>query len=202
MTGDRSFGRPPLPKWNRSTERCRMKRRWLLSMITGTALGCFVPTLTPGVAGCYEVEAPRWSPHLRPYPSALPRLIMLDSVFAADYQSNELATTSRRGWPLSDSVRITWSNEHSDWLLLPGDTIAVPRGGPSFHRLSNDSIVVAMNGAFGGFVALLASDGGGFRGLAYHRDERTFRQYSMPIALRRTTCPQAWTHEDRGRGAT
>ena len=49
-------------------------------MITGTALGSLVPTLTPGVAGCYGVEAPRWSPHLRPYPSTLPRLIMLDSV--------------------------------------------------------------------------------------------------------------------------
>ena len=48
-------------------------------------------------------------------------------------------------------MRITWSYEHSDWLLLPEGTIAVPRGGPAFHRLPNDSIVVAMNGALAAF---------------------------------------------------
>ena len=180
-----------------------MKHQWLYAVICGGSLSCLVPAVTPGVVGCYELTAPKWSPHLRPYPSALPQVIALDSVFSTGYWSGAEPTASRWGWPHNDSLRITWSNEHSDWLLLPGDTIAVPRDGPPFHRLPPDSIVVRMTGRFGGFNALLAADGsGGFRGLAFHRDERTFRQYSMPLAMHRTSCPPTWTLGAKRTGAT
>lgn len=176
----------------------RMNHRLLFVIACGVTLGCLVPTLTPGAVGCYDVETPAWSAHLRPNPSTLPRLVMLDSAFAAQYQGMGPAGAHRRGWPWNDSVTITWTNEHSDWLLLPGDTLAVPRDGPAFHRLANDSIVVRMSGAFGGFVALLASDGRNFQGFAFHRDEQTFRQYSMPIRFRRAPCPATWTYKSEG----
>src|SRR5262245_47649484 len=182
-----------------------MNRRLGCWLLCGLSTACYRTTLTPGVVGCYEVETPTWSSHLRPHPEALPRFIMLDSAEAAERRFygaiglTGLLTGFRRGWPWSDSVTITWTNEHSEWLLA-GDTVIVPRD-PAFHRLPNDSIVVRMSGKFGGFVAQLAADQAGFSGLAFHRDERTLRQYSMPLSLRRTMCSDRGTSE-QGTGAT
>ena len=153
---------------------------FLVALMSAT---CYAPILNVRAVGCFDVDAPAWSPSkAKEFGFQFPSRIELDSAFAADHPN------ARRGWPWSDDEGVYWNNTASDWIRLEGDTIVGRPGNTEFHTFGGDSIWVTFRTRAERFQAWLAPSRTGYDGIAQRVNWKTGSRESVPIALRRTSC--------------
>jgi len=164
--------------------------RSVIGLLVAAACTLRGPTLNPQALGCYTVTGFGWSRQAAQVTGfdALPRTIILDSVFVQDGGRRIFVPAE---WQSEGSRRnlATWDNTFGTWLRINDSIVTIPSRS-AFHDLGGDSIVVRWRGWGGVLTAFLAPTTFGYRGLG-QLDPRQLARGAprITVELRRFTCP-------------